>query len=184
MYGGMKPAWVLVAVVGLSGAVALIRDHRATAVVEPEPARALTLGAAQPDPHQQPSPLSPSAAEEPTEQDSAQEPSGEVLESTDVANYTYLRLKTEQGEVWAAVPRATVRVHDRVRITGASLMRDFTSKTLGRTFPSIYFGNLAGTAASAGTGLPADHPPVAAAADDRYRPGTALPPGHPPVGSL
>jgi hypothetical protein len=34
---------------------------------------------------------------------------GEVLEVRDVPSYTYLRLKTRDGEVWAAVSTATVK---------------------------------------------------------------------------
>jgi len=57
--------------------------------------------------------------------------SGEVLEVKDVAVYTYLRLKTSQGETWAAVVTAagTVRTDkdfgagysDKVLIEDATL---------------------------------------------------------------
>ena len=71
---------------------------------------------------------------------------GEVLEVKDVEVYTYLRLKTKDGETWAAVSRAPVKVGARVTIENPSVMKDFESKALKRTFPTIVFGSLAGTA--------------------------------------
>lgn len=72
--------------------------------------------------------------------------SGEVLEVKDVEVYTYLRLKTRDGETWAAINRAPVKVGARVTIENPSVMKDFESKALKRTFPTIVFGSLAGTA--------------------------------------
>ncbi len=70
---------------------------------------------------------------------------GEVLEVKDVEAYTYMRLKTREGETWAAVSRAPVKVGARVTIENPSVMKDFESKVLKRTFPTIVFGSLAGT---------------------------------------
>ncbi len=70
---------------------------------------------------------------------------GEVLEVKDVEVYTYLRLKTRDGETWAAVSRAPVKVGARVTIENPSVMKDFESKVLKKTFPTIVFGTLAGT---------------------------------------
>jgi hypothetical protein len=44
---------------------------------------------------------------------------GEVLEVLPVAKYTYLRLATSAGDVWAAVPSATLELHSRVQIVGS-----------------------------------------------------------------
>jgi hypothetical protein len=214
MRARVKPAWLLVSVIGVSAWIALTRDHVYPAPAGAELERPSALGAdsLEPDDDTAPEQVVDEQAAAPAA-DSAGEPSGEVLESQDVANYTYLRLKTAAGEVWAAVPRATVRVHDQVQITGASLMRDFESKTLKRTFPSIYFGTLASAGASAsnkaqrsGSGaalsprafqntdipgpvsgdeaLPPGHPPIGSAGADPYAPGTPLPPGHPRIDSL
>jgi hypothetical protein len=73
---------------------------------------------------------------------------GVVLEAKDVDAYTYLRLKTSEGEVWAAVGKAAVKKGDKVTVTDAMAMTNFKSKTLDRTFDKIIFGNMAG----AGTG--------------------------------
>ena len=69
---------------------------------------------------------------------------GEVLESIDVAGYTYLRLRTANGEEWAAVPRSAVAKGSQAKVEDASLMQQFRSDTLDRTFERIYFGVLAG----------------------------------------
>jgi hypothetical protein len=71
---------------------------------------------------------------------------GTVLETMDAGAYTYLRLKTAEGEVWAAVPKASVKAGAEVTITGISRMDGFESKTLGRKFDRIWFGALAGDA--------------------------------------
>jgi hypothetical protein len=83
--------------------------------------------------------------------------SGKVLERIDASPYCYLRLKTAQGEVWAAVPEAKVEKGAEVTVVGAMIMKDFESKTLKRTFAEVYFGNLApaGGAAPAGEAAPA-----------------------------
>ncbi|HEX7669125.1 MAG TPA: OB-fold nucleic acid binding domain-containing protein [Polyangiaceae bacterium] len=82
--------------------------------------------------------------------------SGRVLETIAVAKYTYLRLSTDQGETWTAVPSADVSVGASVTVDHAARMDHFTSTTLKRTFDVIYFGSLAGPD-SAGRGLPAGH---------------------------
>lgn len=71
---------------------------------------------------------------------------GEVLEAIDAGTYTYLRLKTSNGEVWAAVLSAPVRKGAPVTIESPMLMTNFESKTLKRKFDKIFFGTLTGTA--------------------------------------
>ncbi len=72
--------------------------------------------------------------------------SGEVLEVRDVESYTYLRLKTKDGETWAAVSRASVKTGAKVTLENVMVMKDFESRSLKRTFPTILFGSLAGAA--------------------------------------
>lgn len=74
---------------------------------------------------------------------------GTVLEVKDVDMYTYLRLKTADGETWAAVTRAPARVGDMVSIVNASVMTNFESRSLQRKFDRIVFGSLAGGAPAA-----------------------------------
>jgi hypothetical protein len=69
---------------------------------------------------------------------------GSVLETIQVARYTYLRIGTSgQPGTWAAVTSAPeVKVGDSVRIAQGQLMEDFKSTALNRTFDKIYFGVL------------------------------------------
>lgn len=73
--------------------------------------------------------------------------SGEVMEIKDVDSYTYLRLKTKDGETWAAVSTAAVKKGATVTIENPMVMTNFESKTLKKTFPTIIFGSLGGAAA-------------------------------------
>ncbi len=76
---------------------------------------------------------------------------GEVLEVKDVEVYTYLRLKTAQGETWAAVSRAAVKKGSTVTLENVNVMENFESKSLKKTFPSILFASLAVSGAAAAT---------------------------------
>ena len=80
---------------------------------------------------------------------------GEVLEVKDVDAYTYLRLKTKDGEIWAAVNKAPVKKGAEVTIEDPAVMTNFTSKTLNKTFDRIVFGRLGGAGASTAAGAPA-----------------------------
>lgn len=75
--------------------------------------------------------------------------SGTVLEVKDVESYTYLRLKTAEGETWAAINKAPVKKGARVTIENPTVMNNFESKLLKQTFKTLVFGTLAG--AHAGT---------------------------------
>ena len=94
--------------------------------------------------------------------------SGKVLETRDVESYTYLRLKTKDGETWAAVARTPVKQGAEVTIENAMVMTNFESKSLKKKFDKIIFGSLGGAGAgAAGTGgdMAALHSGVAKAAD-------------------
>jgi hypothetical protein len=73
--------------------------------------------------------------------------SGKVLEVKDVESYTYLRLKTKDGEMWAAVNKAPVKKGADVTIENTMVMTNFESKTLKKKFDKIVFGTLGGTGA-------------------------------------
>ena len=83
---------------------------------------------------------------------------GKVLEVKDVDSYTYLRLKTKDGETWAAVNKTPVKNGEEVTIENAMVMTNFESKTLKKTFDKIVFGTLGGaggdmSAVHAGAGV-------------------------------
>ncbi len=86
---------------------------------------------------------------------------GEVLEVRDVAPYTYLRLKTAQGETWAAVTQAPVKKGAQVTIANPAVMENFHSKSLYKTFDKIAFGTLSGPGAAAAPGAPGAPAPAA-----------------------
>jgi hypothetical protein len=69
---------------------------------------------------------------------------GVVREVIQVPNYTYLRLTTaEKTEAWVAVEsNASLAVDAPVVVSSATLMQNFASKTLNRTFAEIYFGRI------------------------------------------
>jgi hypothetical protein len=83
--------------------------------------------------------------------------SGIVEETLDASDYTYMRLKTDGGEIWAAVTKTSVKKGDRVTVANAMSMDGFESKTLNRKFEHIVFGNLGGGTAGA---LSAGAPPA------------------------
>lgn len=64
---------------------------------------------------------------------------GPVLETMDAANYTYVRVKTDAGDVWAASSTFKVAVGDRITLALEMPMENFRSQTLNRDFPVIYF---------------------------------------------
>ena len=65
---------------------------------------------------------------------------GEVLEARNVDSYTYLRLKTKEGEIWAAVPTTAVKPGAKVTIGSQMTMENFESKSLKKKFDKIVFG--------------------------------------------
>ncbi len=71
--------------------------------------------------------------------------SGRIAETMDAGSYTYLRVKTASGDVWAAVPQIELHVGDPVVVNGELTMENFASKRLKRTFEKIIFGTIAGT---------------------------------------
>jgi hypothetical protein len=90
---------------------------------------------------------------------------GEVLEVIDAASFTYLRLKTKDGEAWASVPKAPFKKGAQATIDNAIAMNNFTSKSLNRTFPLIYLGGMSGaTAASPHGGGDTSNPHAGGAA--------------------
>lgn len=87
---------------------------------------------------------------------------GEVLEVQNVQSYTYLKLRTAQGETWAAVPTAKVAKGAKVTIQNAMVMNKFESKALKKTFDTILFGTL-GNGSAPEAQMPAGHGGMTAA---------------------
>jgi hypothetical protein len=66
---------------------------------------------------------------------------GKVLETMNAAGYTYVNVETATGTVWAALPESKVEVGQEVVLAGGTEMKNFESKTLGRTFDSVIFSS-------------------------------------------
>jgi hypothetical protein len=66
---------------------------------------------------------------------------GKVIETMNTSGYTYVKVDTGSQIIWAAAPEFQVKVGDEVNIAPGMPMKDFSSKTLNRTFELIYFVN-------------------------------------------
>jgi len=66
-------------------------------------------------------------------------PSGKVVEPMNAGGYTYVCLKKGGKKTWVAVPEMKVTVGQQMVFKPGQEMKDFTSKTLNRTFASIIF---------------------------------------------
>ena len=67
---------------------------------------------------------------------------GKVVEKQDASIYTYVRLDDGAGrKIWAAVPQTQLEIGEEIALKGGSVMTNFNSKTLNRTFESIIFAS-------------------------------------------
>ncbi len=67
---------------------------------------------------------------------------GKVLESSDASGYTYVKLDDGSKDgLWAAVPKTALKVGEEVTLKGCSVMNNFSSKTLKKTFDKIIFAS-------------------------------------------
>lgn len=83
----------------------------------------------------------PAQSQAPAETQNAapQTVTGTVLETMNASNYTYVRVKSNTGEIWAATAQFKVAVGDRVVVPLEISMPNFHSQSLNRDFPLIYF---------------------------------------------
>jgi hypothetical protein len=89
--------------------------------------------------------------------------SGVVVETMNAANYTYVKVDTGAGEIWAAAPTCEVELGQQLSLPPGMAMENFHSKSLDRDFPLIYFVDRI----NGPGGAPAE---------------SQLPPGHPEIG--
>ena len=92
--------------------------------------------------------------------------SGKVVETMNAGGYTYVSVEKDGKKTWIAIPVTEVKVGQEVTYQPGAEMRNFTSKTLNKTFDSIIFsGGLVSqpgtTAATKHADKPAAPPPVA-----------------------
>lgn len=67
---------------------------------------------------------------------------GTVVERVDGAPYSFLRLETDAGKVWVAVPMAEVERKTKVTVKNGATLKNFESKQAGRRFEAVVFGVL------------------------------------------
>jgi len=65
----------------------------------------------------------------------------DVIEVVQTSNYTYLQVFENDQKFWIAITRAEAKTGDVFYFTNAMEMKDFKSKELNRTFPTILFVN-------------------------------------------
>src|SRR4051794_11059242 len=85
-------------------------------------------------------PTTASAAPAPAAAAPAGTLSGKVLETMDAGGYTYLKLRTPSGDVWAAVQQTKIKVGSTATIAPQMSLDNFESKSLNRKFDHIIFG--------------------------------------------
>lgn len=66
---------------------------------------------------------------------------GKILEITKVMGYDYLKVDEEGVERWVAIAEKPVHVGDIIGYDKTTVMHDFKSKTLDKTFKEIVFAN-------------------------------------------
>jgi hypothetical protein len=64
---------------------------------------------------------------------------GEVLEVVQGGGYTYLKVRTGNGDLWVATSEVKVDVGATVVVPRGTKMTNFKSKALNRTFDAIFF---------------------------------------------
>ncbi len=65
---------------------------------------------------------------------------GNVVERVDGAPYSFLRLETERGSMWVAVPMAEVPKKSKVTVKNGATLKSFESKQAGRKFDVLEKG--------------------------------------------
>lgn len=64
---------------------------------------------------------------------------GTVVTTMEAGGYTYVELDDNGNKFWAAGPATAVKVGDKVTLGPGSMMQNFQSKSLDKTFESILF---------------------------------------------
>jgi hypothetical protein len=109
---------------------------------------------------------------------------GTVLETMDAKDYTYIRVKTDSGELWAASSRFPVAVGDRVVVPLDMPMEGFHSASLNRDFALIYFApRILREGEPAPAALPPGHPAMGGSPDSAAS-ATVTEPMAPPDGGM
>jgi hypothetical protein len=137
-----------------------------TACGEQQKAPEVTQPAAQPAAQPAPAPGAPPAA--------SPAMTGKAAETINAAGYTYVQVDTGKEKIWVAGPATQVKTGDSVAVPEGMVLNNFQSKSLNRTFDTIYFVpsllvNGAAPAAQA-MNMPEGHPPTGGMGDKMAMP--------------
>ena len=66
---------------------------------------------------------------------------GSVIEAVSAAGYSYLHVRENGDSKWLAAPQMIINPGQTVRWSGGATMRNFSSRSLNRTFDQIVFVN-------------------------------------------
>ena len=96
---------------------------------------------------------------------------GTVAEVIESGGYTYLSIENDGKKIWVAIPKTEIKVGQKVELAPGTEFKKYTSKSLGRTFDSVYFSTgLSSAQGNQPAAMPPGHPEI---------PGQGMPPGHP-----
>jgi hypothetical protein len=88
--------------------------------------------------------------------------SGKVIETLNSGGYTYVNIEKDGNKTWVAVPQSKISVGQELSFKPGSVMTDFSSKTLNRTFDTIVFsGGIVGKDKAASASKVSDMKPPA-----------------------
>ena len=65
--------------------------------------------------------------------------SGKVVETLNSGGYTYVNIEKDGNKTWVAIPQSNISVGQDLSFNPGSVMTNFTSKSLNRTFETIIF---------------------------------------------
>jgi hypothetical protein len=65
--------------------------------------------------------------------------SGSVLEIMNAGGYSYIQVEEQGNKIWLAAPVTEIKVGQNISWTSGAAMRNFTSKSLNRSFDEIFF---------------------------------------------
>jgi hypothetical protein len=83
--------------------------------------------------------------------------SGKVVETLSSGGYTYVNIEKDGSKTWVAIPQTKISVGQEMSFKPGSVMTNFTSKSLNRTFETIIFsGGVKGKAQTSSVEKKAD----------------------------
>jgi hypothetical protein len=67
---------------------------------------------------------------------------GRAVERVDEPPFSYLKLTSDMGQVWVAIPVGARSVGDKVKVTGCVAVHNLKVRAAGGVLPRVYLGSL------------------------------------------